>query len=306
MIQAVNGAQRSGLSAALTTEDVPCGVCGQAARRRLFTERYQLGDERVLLGINRCSRCGQVYVSPRLNRASIDQVYRGDHQHTISHNYCWSGQTSNKRFNPLLDHLVRLAPAGRLLDVGCGTGRFLEAAAARARWQLAGIDPCVAAATEASQRLGVSVLPVSLEQTSFPPHEFAVITLLGVLEHLHHPLETLRTVHQLLRSDGMLAIYVPNFHYLRWKDAGPLAWLRRRRWSCLAPQEHLFHFTPRLLGQLLNRSGFELLRLDVGQPFLSGNRWRRWFKQSAFAATVQLHKCTGLHVGGLEAIARPR
>jgi hypothetical protein len=56
----------------------------------------------------------------------------------------------------------------------------------------------------------------------------------------------------------------------------------------------------------LDRSGFDLQQVDVGRPFLSANGWQRWLKQRAFIATVQLHKYTGFHVGGLEAIARAR
>ena len=288
----------------LVTEDVACGVCGQPGRRRLFTELYRLGQHQVQLGINQCTHCGQVYVSPRLDRDSIEHVYRFDSQHTISHNYCWAGQCSDERFTPLLDRLATYAPTGRLLDVGCGSGSFLKAAQARRRWQLIGIEPSMAAADQARDLVAAPILPVTLGQANFPKEHFDVITLLGVLEHLHDPLATLRLAHRLLKRDGILAIYVPNFRYLRLKDTGLPAWLRRGRWSCLAPQEHLFHFTPHLLTQLLARSDFEMVRLDVGRPFVQGRWWQRWWKDAAFAATFTLHRSTGIHLGGLEALVR--
>jgi 2-polyprenyl-3-methyl-5-hydroxy-6-metoxy-1,4-benzoquinol methylase len=290
----------------LVTEDVACGVCGHGSRRRLYTEAYRLAGQQVQLAINRCNACGQVYVSPRLDRSSTDCVYRLDQQHTISHAYCWAGRTSDERFAPLLDRLSQWVSSGRLLDVGCGSGSFLEAASRRGCWQLMGLEPTEAAADQARARVAAPILPLTLEQATFPDGHFDIVTLLGVLEHLHEPLATLRRVHRLLKPDGVLAVYVPNFRYLRLKDTGLAAWIRRRRWSCLAPQEHLFHFTPRLLTQLLARSGFAVDRLDVGRPFVKNNAWHRWLKRAALAGTVVLHQATGIHLGGLEAIASRR
>jgi SAM-dependent methyltransferase len=288
----------------LVVEDVTCGVCGQGQRRRLYTEQYRLGNQQVGLSINRCRDCGQVYVSPRLDRDSTEYVYRIDAARTISHTYCWAGRNSDERFAPLLDRLSALVPSGHMLDVGCGSGSFLEAAYRRGCWQLTGIEPSPLAAEQARDRVPVPIMPLQLQQAPFPAQHFDVITLLGVLEHLHEPLATLRHVHRLLKPNGVVAVYVPNFHYLRFKDTGPVAWLRHGRWSCLAPQEHLFHFTKRLLDQIFIRSGFEILRLDVGRPFVGGSRWERWLKHVAVSAVLTLHRATGIHLGGLEAIAR--
>ncbi len=304
MIQAVNVPPDTSCPPELTTEVVNCGACGKARPRKLFSEQYRLGEHQVRLVINRCAECGQVYVSPRLDRESTDLVYRLDRQHTISHNYCWAGQTSDERFGPLLKRLKTLVARGHLLDVGCGSGNFLKAAHDHGQWRLTGIEPCHSAAEQAHCAVPVPVLETTLQQAAFPLHHFDVITLLGVLEHLHDPLATLQFAHRLLKPQGVLAIYVPNFRYLRLKDTGLLAWVRRRGWSCLAPQEHLFHFTPSSLAQLLRQAGFEMVRLDVGRPFLAGCRWQRWSKEMAFIMTNALHRSTGIHVGGIEAILR--
>jgi SAM-dependent methyltransferase len=158
-------------------------------------------------------------------------------------------------------------------------------------------------AAHARKRLLVPVLPSTLDECAFPSGSFDIVSLLGVLEHLHEPLATLRQVRQLLSRDGVVAVYVPNYHYLRLKDAGIAAWIRRGQASCLAPEEHLFHFTPRLLEQLLRESGLRLIQLDLGQPFLSGSRWRAWLKRGAASAAQALHRATRIHLGGIEAIA---
>src|SRR3972149_3651234 len=49
-------------------EEVPCDLCGSAARKTLYDKRP--------FGIVQCSECGLVYVSPRLPACSLkDEVY---------------------------------------------------------------------------------------------------------------------------------------------------------------------------------------------------------------------------------------
>jgi 2-polyprenyl-3-methyl-5-hydroxy-6-metoxy-1,4-benzoquinol methylase len=288
----------------LVTEQVGCGFCHSREAKRMFTERYILGRSAVELGINRCRECGLVYVSPRLTPGSTRLVYELDTEQTISDHYCWDGSASEQRFTPLLKRLARLARPGTLLDVGCGGGQFLRAAKRYGLWQVTGVEPIANAAQHAERYAGCEVRRSTLEEAGFARGSFHVITLLGVLEHLHDPAATLRLARELLQDDGVLAAYVPNFAYLRWKDAGPVAYARAGQWSMLHPQEHLFQYTNRTLGQMLQACGFEVVRVDVGRPFAA----RRWTKQvvkaAAYWSTCALKAVTGIHLGGLEIIAR--
>ncbi len=289
---------------ALHTEAVACNLCGCTAARRLFTETYALGASRAELGINLCRRCSLIYVSPRLTPESTQLVYQHDAEDTISHHYCWDGSSDAGRFRPLLRRLSRIASGGQFLDVGCGGGQLLVEARRTGRWHVVGVEPVVAAAHQAASYSGATVHATTLEQAPLEPESFDVITLLGVLEHVHDPTETLRHAYGLLRPGGALAVYVPNFNYLRCKDAGIVSWLRTRRWSVLHPQEHQFQYTPRTLKSLLTSQGFELDRLDLGQPFAHGSRLKRTLKGAAFAGLQMLYRTTGIHLAGIEAIAR--
>jgi len=290
--------------ASLLTEKVPCTLCGSHNAKRLFTERYELAGSAVDLGIDRCGSCELVYVSPRLTPESTRRVYELDAAQTISHAYCWGGSTSEKRFSALLARLAATANPGSLLDVGCGGGQFLRAAKRTGRWRVVGLEPIAAAANEAERYADCEVRRSTLEDTNFPPASFNVVTMLGVLEHLHDPVGVLRSARRSLERTGVLAVYVPNFNYLRLKDTGPICYARTGRWSKLHPQEHLHQFTPRTLLQLLKVCGFEVLRVDVGRPFVPRPWAKRVFKEAAYAATCLLKTATGIHVGGLEVIAR--
>jgi hypothetical protein len=102
----------------------------------------------------------------------------------------------------------------------------------------------------------------------------------------------------------VLAAYVPNFNYLVWKDAGPVSYVRTGRWSQLHPQEHLFHYTPRSLTRILQACGFDVLRIDVGRPFASSRVARQVLKQAAYWAACAMKLSTGIHLGGIEVLAR--
>lgn len=270
----------------------------------MFNENYTLAGSTAVLGINRCRSCGLVYVSPRLTVESTRLVYECDAAQTISHNYCWGGSSSQRRFAPLLKRLTEVARTGRLLDVGCGSGQFLQAAQQAGRWQVYGIEPIAEAARLAMKHAACDVQQTTLDRAAYPSHSFAVVTLLGVLEHVSDPLATLRQARQLLSDDGALAAYVPNFNYLRWKDAGLLSYLRTKRRSNLHAQEHLFHYTPHTICRLLEACGFDVLRIDVGRPFASRRLVVHALKEAAYWATAALQRTTGTHLGGLEVIAR--
>jgi 2-polyprenyl-3-methyl-5-hydroxy-6-metoxy-1,4-benzoquinol methylase len=295
---------RQNVSSPLATEQTRCNLCGASVSRRLFTETHRLGESEVELGIVRCKRCGLVYVSPRLTFDSTQCLYRHHANKTMTHRYCWQGDPDGARFRRLLGRLAVMRSEGRLLDVGCGVGHFLAEAKRIGKWEVVGVEPSPSVAEQARQRAKCPVYADTLEETPLEPGSFHVVTMLAVLEHLHDPLGTLERVHKLLKPSGLLAVYVPNFHYLRIKDAGIAALLRRGRWSNLHPQEHLFQFTPRSLRMILEAARFQLIDLDIGYPFLHGGAVERWLKMSAYQGVRMLRKLTGLHLGGLEAIAR--
>ena len=293
-----------GPSIALQTESTRCVCCDSPDSKRLFTERYTLQGSSAELGINRCRTCGLVYVSPRLTEESTRLVYERDTEHTISHNYCWDGSVSEARFRPLLRRLSEVSVPGGLLDVGCGGGHFMRAARRTGRWEVTGIDPVSSAARQAREYTGCEVEATTLERARFRSESFSVVTMLGVLEHVHDPVGLLNRAWELLDTGGVLAAYVPNYAYLRLKDAGPLCYARRGRWSELHPQEHVFQYTSSSLRRLLEQCGFVPLREDVGRPFITGSRGLQALKEAAYAVAAGLHRVTGFNAGGLEVIAR--
>jgi SAM-dependent methyltransferase len=147
-----------------------------------------------------------------------------------------------------LDVIDRILPHSRrrLLDVGCGTGVFLDAARDRG-WLTSGIEPSPYAADQA-QRRGHSVRTRAIESAAPDPKEprCDCVTLWDCLEHVSDPLAALRASADRLEVGGVLALSTGDVVSL-------CAWLSGKRWHLYNLPEHLFFFSPRSLKLLLQR-----------------------------------------------------
>jgi len=139
---------------------------------------------------------------------------------------------------------------GRILDVGCGVGHFLNGMKLRG-WQALGTEVSKEAAAYARERFDLEVFVGPLEQAGFPAAYFDAVTLWHVLEHLHDPLATLLEINRLLKEDGLLVFAIPNWHSLDARLFGEF-------WVGLDMPRHLYVFPRPALEELLARSGFRI------------------------------------------------
>ena len=109
--------------------------------------------------------------------------------------------------------LLDLPAQGKLLELGCGGGRFLRGiAAARPGLELVGIDLSqrALAAARAHTR-GVEFRLVASPEAALPAadEEFDAVCVFDVLEHVREPASTLREVQRVLRAGGIFHLHVP-------------------------------------------------------------------------------------------------
>lgn len=148
----------------------------------------------------------------------------------------------------------------RVLDVGCGDGRFVRFAQ-EAGCQSIGmeVDP---KAVERAQQLGLDIhygdAARALEM--FGPSSFDWITLSHVIEHVHQPRQTLKILHDLLRVDGRLWIETPNPRSLGHRVFGD-------RWRDLDPPRHLCLLSRNAIIEAAFQSGLSLVAEHL-RPFV--------------------------------------
>jgi SAM-dependent methyltransferase len=149
--------------------------------------------------------------------------------------------------------VTRYKEEGRLLEVGCANGMFLNTVRKSGSWDVYGVDINKYAVQYARDQLGLDVFLGQLEETHFPDDFFDVVVLWDVLEHLPNPKSALLEIHRVLTSDGWLIFRVPNLDSFDARLFGPY-------WAGLDAPRHFFVFSEATLKRLLEISGFTLRR----------------------------------------------
>ncbi len=147
--------------------------------------------------------------------------------------------------------VTRHVKGGRLLDIGCATGLFLNGFSRAPGWALNGVEINRIAAQEARERYGLEVFTGTLEAAEFPDAHFTAVTMWDVLEHLHDPAGTLREIHRILAPEGVLVLRVPNHD--SWDQR-----IFKEHWAGLDSPRHLYVYDPTTIRRLLQQSGFSI------------------------------------------------
>ncbi len=187
----------------------------------------------------RCPRCGLGHTEPIPDDLTryYGEVYYGEGRHLSADFWAWR----RARF---LDRHV--AHRGLVVDVGCGTGEFLQAAS-RLGWRVAGTELPDRARSLA--RRGLEVRPSLADFRDLAPLD--AITMWHSLEHFLDPAGQLALAYELLADDGRLIIAVPDLGGIQAR------WLGRFGFHLDVPR-HLFHFDRESLAQLLERAGLTI------------------------------------------------
>ena len=239
---------------------VPCPLCGSESRKQIYTEHGAIG-------ISQCLSCSLIYTCPRIG--APEQVYWGHAEKYFAEaRLIFEGKAPHHRDPNYLEELQLIhsyKPSGRFLDVGCHMGMLLRHAV-QMRWYAVGVEPSPSLSKLATERLGLKVYNCFLHE--LPASEeasFDVIALSDVFEHICDPLPFLKDVARFLADDGIVYVKVPNGRWNLFKQK--MLGLRRRKpkqgiWDSY---EHVVHYTDATLTRMLEKAGFQVIRLNVGK-----------------------------------------
>jgi SAM-dependent methyltransferase len=241
---------KTGRLAAGLAERIECPLCSSPRAAPLFTKQ---GFDFV-----RCVECGLVYVNPQLRESVVLKEYEFAETSDLWFDVLMSPrqeELDRAKFRRILDLLEAYRGGGRILDVGCSTGLFLELARARG-WTGVGIEFAPRARAYASEARGLEVLDVPLARAGFEPETFDAVALLSVLEHTNDPRRVLRECARVLRHGGALYVIVPNVESVACRVLRECA-------RTFDGRNHLVYFSGSTLTRLLDSTGFEAKRLTT-------------------------------------------
>lgn len=201
-----------------------------------------------------CARCDLMYLAPRLDDASLERLYALWYRFAYGRVFDDSAHIAVRRGEFLQQHvpaLVRSKPRpGRLLDIGCGSGLFLQLAREHG-WDGVGIEFDAYAAEQATQMYGVNVRVGRLGDALEADELFDAITMFDYLEHTPAPGADIAMAVGRLAPDGVLLIRVPN------RDGWQARWMG---WRWLAViSNHLSYFSADVLRHCLESHGLRIV-----------------------------------------------
>ncbi len=202
-------------------------------------------DRRDFLGqLKQCRDCGMVWKYPR--PVNISTYY----ERMVDDLYNEELKARRKTFSQIIILIEKFKKSGRLLDIGCATGCFLNIARNRG-WQVCGIELSRWAADFASKTFGINVICGDIKHVNLSSSSFDVITLIDTMEHLTAPFEILKQLHAVQRKGGVLYILIP--------DIG--SWAARifkGRWWGIS-EFHLNYFSKKTINSFLSKAGYKIL-----------------------------------------------
>lgn len=146
-------------------------------------------------------------------------------------------------------------PRGRLLEIGCGSGRFLQRMR-RKGWAVQGVDLDPVVAKRIQERYGLSIDVGDLRALGYPAESFDAVAMSQVIEHAYDPVGLLAECRRLLRPGGHLVLSTPNARSLAHRRFA-------RAWRGLEPPRHLQIFTRQALESSTQRVGLRIERITT-------------------------------------------
>jgi SAM-dependent methyltransferase len=195
-----------------------------------------------LAGRRRCPACGVANADPWPSSAELDRAYAGAYR-PRSGRFAGSGDALLRRTrSSLARRLDRIAPPGRVLDVGAGDGALLDALRRVGR-EAVGLE-------RAGGRTDVTERDLGDVDGAW-----AAVVFWHSLEHLPEPGTALEQAAALLAPRGVLVVAAPNSESLQARAFGD-------RWFALDLPRHLVQLTGGALRRRLPGLGLRIERVS--------------------------------------------
>ena len=188
---------------------IPCNLCGSVDVEELANRDRDGRSLRTTI----CTRCGLVWSNPRPGEDEVRRYYsaqyrldyKGHSTPSLRH-IARSGRGALSRYRTLAPFVKR---GDRVLDAGAGGGEVVYVLR-KFGFDAHGLEPDEEYARHAREGLGVPVDTGFVQDASFRPGSFEVITMYHVLEHVEDPVGILTKLRGWLTNAGRLLVEVPN------------------------------------------------------------------------------------------------
>lgn len=232
----------------MTRKQKNCRLC-HSKEVDLVHRGVRYGPETEVL---KCKNCGIVFLDPFPTQEEMDDYYEEEYRRE------YGGTSTDVEKYPAYiakarERLCRIEriiePKSLLVEIGCGTGAFLDVARRRVD-RVIGVELDDEMRVRIRRRLGVHTV-ARLADADIPPESVDIITLFHVLEHISDPESYLCELYKFLKPEGNLIIEVPNVDDALVKVYRIPAYL-----NFYFQKAHLYYFSKGALLSLFEKTGF--------------------------------------------------
>lgn len=206
--------------------------------------------------IVKCDACNFAFTNPIPEEDQLGKYYESDEY--ISHSNTKKGlvnflyqKVRNHTLNKKVSLLRSLSNGKKVLDIGSGTGEFLNQCKLNA-FSVEGVEPSLKGRKQARDNFKL-IIKTEEDLQNFNGSSFDFITMWHVLEHVYHLNDRLKELCRLIKKDGHIIIAVPNLTSYDAKHYG-------EHWAAYDVPRHLYHFSPNDIQNLSKSHGLNVIK----------------------------------------------
>ncbi|MFA5287048.1 MAG: methyltransferase domain-containing protein [Candidatus Omnitrophota bacterium] len=226
-----------------------------------FAMEYNISKDTLNLGdskIVKCQGCGFIQLMPKPDTGLLLELY-GNMQDNL---YLSEEEGRRRTAVSLLNKLSSYKAKGRLLDIGCSAGIFLNEAR-KIGWEVCGVELSSWAIQYAREKFKLEIFKGELKEARFPDTYFDLVAMADSIEHLSDPSGCLNEIKRILKPDGIIYISTPDIGSMLARVAGKSWWGVKH--------SHLTYFDRNSISKILNGAGFRVLNFSSYTRFFSLN-----------------------------------
>jgi SAM-dependent methyltransferase len=189
---------------------------------------------------------------------------------------------------------------GRILDLGCAGGHFLDRYFCTLDWEKWGVELSKFAAARAMTK-AIRVHVGDIHTAELPATSFDVVTVLDTFYYFSEPRRELEAIRRILKPDGLLVLVLTCATSHIWRNTGWIGRLAGRAHASFLESHHVYFYNPKAITSVLRSSGFHVSSLQALPANDQGNSLRNALANGYFAAST-----VAWHLSGERLMLGPR
>lgn len=212
---------------------------GSISTRSIKNEMEDVGN------IYKCCNCSFIF-----KEIESTNINLGDYYANLTYDYYQSlhGDGRYKEHAMMARLINKNLFSGKILDIGCGTGEFLNILSPE-KWEKWGVEPAKFT-NEILEKNGIKAVTSGFMESDLPNNYFDVVTMFDVIEHIDNPVNYIKLIKKVLKDDGIVLVATPNVTSL-------MAHLSGKYWYHFSPIGHITFYNPKILKKIMQKEGFE-------------------------------------------------